>query len=222
MSSFAITLLTLLAQGDDSDRARDIAKDILGESRFTSSTSAPSTTPTSLPLRNLDIPQGGPSAPGWISGVMWSVIIALLVIAIAYAIIMILRVKRSPRSTSPSPEASEELDPLTIGDLGVYEDERDIATLLAAATAAFQSGDIALAIRIRFRAGLLQLDDIGALEFTPTLTTRQVSQAIHDPAFPPLGLTFDRAAYSTRESTSEEYLHFAASWEDLVRTGSSP
>jgi hypothetical protein len=69
--------------------------------------------------------------------------------------------------------------------------ERDAASAEAA-------GDLDQAIRLRFRAGLLRLDRVGAIRFRPSLTSSQVARTLRSHDFEELAATFDAVAYGGR------------------------
>ena len=64
---------------------------------------------------------------------------------------------------------------LGAGDLGPADDPR---ALERAAAEAERDGDWELAVRLRFRAGLLRLDERDAIAYRPSLTTGEVARAI--------------------------------------------
>jgi Domain of unknown function (DUF4129) len=63
------------------------------------------------------------------------------------------------------------------------------------AAAAEARGDLDLAIRLRFRAGLLRLDRIGAIRFRPSITSSQVARSLRSRDFEELAASFDAVAY---------------------------
>ncbi len=76
------------------------------------------------------------------------------------------------------------------------EDEsEDPDVLERAADKAERDGDLARAIRLRFRAGLLRLGAHGAIDYRPSLTTSEVRRALGSDTFNELARTFEAVAY---------------------------
>jgi hypothetical protein len=71
----------------------------------------------------------------------------------------------------------------------------DAATLEAAADAAERDGHYDQAVRLRFRAGLLRLDELGLVAYRPSLATAAVSRRLGSPAFDALARRFEEIAY---------------------------
>ena len=75
------------------------------------------------------------------------------------------------------------------------EDDLDPDVLLRAAAVAEARGNLDEALRLRFRAGLLQLDRVGAIRMRPSLTSGQVARALRLEEFDGLAATFDTVVY---------------------------
>ena len=79
---------------------------------------------------------------------------------------------------------------------GPTEDESEDPDLLErAADKAERDGDLARALRLRFRAGLLRLGARGAIDYRPSLTTSEVRRALGSETFNDLARTFENVAY---------------------------
>ena len=78
------------------------------------------------------------------------------------------------------------------GGLGPRDDPRKLER---EADEAERAGEWERAVRLRFRAGLLRLDERDAISYRPSLTTGEVARAIRSPTFDDLGVRFDRIAY---------------------------
>jgi hypothetical protein len=57
------------------------------------------------------------------------------------------------------------------------------------------AGEFEAAVRLRFRAGLLRLDELGALPYRASLTTGQVARRLRLRSFEPVGASFDAIVY---------------------------
>jgi hypothetical protein len=90
------------------------------------------------------------------------------------------------------------------GGGGDAEESLDPARLEREADAAERRGDLDRALRLRFRAGLLRLDDVGAISFRPSLTSGQVARRLRQPAFDDLAITFDGVAYGGRRASADD------------------
>jgi hypothetical protein len=78
---------------------------------------------------------------------------------------------------------------------GSGEDPRELERL---ADAAERHGDLEVALRLRFRAGLLRLGRARALPLRPSLRTREVRRALRSPRFDRLARDFDEVVYGRR------------------------
>ena len=67
-----------------------------------------------------------------------------------------------------------------------------------------RDGDYATAVRLRFHAGLLRLDDRGVIEYRPSLGTATVARRLHSPDFQRLAHDFDEVVYGGREATASD------------------
>lgn len=212
IASTAVRWVSAVFAADEGGDAREKARDILSQPRFAD---APPTTTTSLPNRE----PPAFSAP-WLEVVAWVLFVGILVAALVFIVMALLkaqpRVKRGRRNKKAQQAQQASTAAMAETELGSYEDERDIDVLLAAAARALADGNASLAIRLRFRAGLLQLDDAGRLEFLPTLTTRAVDRVVRSESFHSIGMTFDRTAYGDCIATAEEYELSDRAWAAVL------
>ena len=146
-------------------------------------------------LSGWHLPGGGGNVAGWISALLISAVIILLVYLVVRLIWAI--VNRSAAGSSSSDKSK--LGPLTRDDL------------LSAAALAAEQGDFATALRLRFRA-LLQLIDLPA---TTILTNHQIARrlskqcAAATPNFTALVGQFEDVWYGSQPCDQANYRHAA-------------
>ncbi len=92
----------------------------------------------------------------------------------------------------------------------------DPAELEALAEEAERRGRLDEALRLRFRAGLVRLDRMGALELRPGLTNRAVARALRSARFDGLAVDFDEVIYGGRAATSEDVGEARAEWPAVL------
>jgi hypothetical protein len=171
----------------DPDSARRAAQQILSDRRYRSG-------PTPRPLRgplqwlgdrlqSLFRPLGR-----LLSGLPWQIWLLAPIVVIALIVWTVARGRRgrvlhaaSGRAVRSSAEESEDRDAL----------ER-------AADEAECDGDLARAVRLRFRAGLLRLGDRGAITYRPSVTTGEVRRSLRSTRFDDLAGTFEAVTYGGR------------------------
>lgn len=90
------------------------------------------------------------------------------------------------------------------------------AVLERAADEAEREGNFERAVRLRFRAGLLQLDRRRVLTYRPSLTTGEVARAIHAPAFADVGGRFDEIAYGGRPAERDDAEAARRGWKAVL------
>jgi hypothetical protein len=91
----------------------------------------------------------------------------------------------------------------------------DPSELEARAGDADEHGDHAEAIRLRFVAGLLRLDQSGMIDFYPGLSNGAISAQLGDPTFDRLAAQFDRVVYGRRAAGPQDSQQAAADWAAL-------
>lgn len=96
------------------------------------------------------------------------------------------------------------------------EESLDIDELEAAAVSAEAAGDYSLALRLRFRHGLVTLRDNGAIELRPSMTSAQVGRRLRSPVFDGLARTFDAVVYGGRRASSDDLLAARDGWRHVV------
>jgi hypothetical protein len=101
------------------------------------------------------------------------------------------------------------------------EDGLDPEELERRAEEAERRGELDLALRLRFRAGLLRLDDAGVVRLRPGLTNAAVSRVLRSPRFDELAGDFDEVAYGGRPATPAQVATSRTAWPTLVETARS-
>jgi hypothetical protein len=198
----------------DPDTARRAARDIVGSRRF-----RPESVPKPLegvltwigdrlePLGNLL----SPIVDFFSHGIGLVLFIALLVAIVAVTAYQLSRTRMTHAARikrgNPSAPGSISLDPDQL--------ERD-------ATAAEAAGDLDLAIRLRFRAGLLRLDRVGAIRYRPSLTSSQVARTIRSRDFEELAGTFDAIAYGGRPADATDLVDARDRWPRVLTQARQP
>jgi hypothetical protein len=79
-----------------------------------------------------------------------------------------------------------------------------------------RDGDWELAVRLRFRAGLLRLDRRNVIVYRPSLTTGEVARAVDSPAFREVGDRFDAIAYGGRRAERDDAEHSRRAWAEVL------
>jgi hypothetical protein len=78
-------------------------------------------------------------------------------------------------------------------------------------------GDHEVALRLRFRAGLLRLDARGTIEYRPSLQTHEVARTLGSEAFDRLAAGFDDVVYGDRPARAEDVEAARRDWEAVLR-----
>lgn len=93
---------------------------------------------------------------------------------------------------------------------------RDARALERAAEEAAAAGDYEGAVRLRFVAGLLRLDQIQAIRFRPSLTTSEITGALSSTELEALARSFDEIAYGGRRALPADLEQARAGWRRLL------
>ncbi len=78
------------------------------------------------------------------------------------------------------------------------------------------AGDLNLAIRLRFRAGLMRLDRAGAIRYRPSLTSSQVAHTLRSRDFEELAARFDAVAYGGRTADAGDVSDARDRWPRVL------
>ncbi|MDQ1434921.1 MAG: hypothetical protein QOF59_1737 [Actinomycetota bacterium] len=200
-------LAARVTQAVDPGGARREAQHILSDRRFRS-TSTPR--PLRGPLRWLGDRLGTVFGPigrffGRIPGAVW----ILVLIAVA-ALIVVLAVRARRRLATRVPSTTKRTR-------GALEDnEEDPDALERAADEAEHDGDLARALRLRFRAGLLRLGDRGAIRYRPSVTTGEVRRTLASATFDDLAGTFEAVTYGGRTAAPPDIERARREWPRVL------
>jgi hypothetical protein len=201
----------VIAVGTPSGEARDEARRILSERRY----------------RGSDVPRPLHDALDWLGrrfhfvgrfydwlaglvgghGVV-ELVAAALVVALAAWVAVRLAARRASRDSALA---------------GVVGGERslDPRELERLAEEAELRGDLEIALRLRFRAGLLRLGRAHALELRPSLTTREARRALRNPRFDALARNFDEVVYGRRPPSSDDVAAARTEWPRVLEETSA-
>jgi hypothetical protein len=103
---------------------------------------------------------------------------------------------------------------------GLVDPAADPDALEAEAEAAEAAGDLDLAIRRRYEAGLVRLVRAGRLDLRPDTTPSRVAAMVADPPIAALTRTFEEVVYGGRPATASEVAEARAGWAALLGAGS--
>ncbi|HEU5214651.1 MAG TPA: hypothetical protein VFU30_03845 [Gaiellaceae bacterium] len=92
----------------------------------------------------------------------------------------------------------------------------DPAALERLADEAEQRGDLEIAVRLRFRAGLLRLARARALPGRPSLRTGEARTALHSARFDALARDFDEIVYGRRTPSADDVAAARSEWPRVL------
>jgi hypothetical protein len=82
-------------------------------------------------------------------------------------------------------------------------------------------GDYREAVRLRFLAGLLRLDERKAIAFRPGITSAEVSAILRSPAYDQLAGRFDAIVYGDDLADLDDHQHAVDGWRRVLETAST-
>ena len=97
----------------------------------------------------------------------------------------------------------------------------DPAELEGRADAAERAGHLEEAVRLRFRAGLIRLDEAGALAYRPSLTTGELTRRLRSSTFDDLAAAFDEIAYGGRPASGTDLTSARQGWARVLEEAGS-
>jgi uncharacterized protein DUF4129 len=184
--------------------ARRRARAVLSERRFRQSLPQP----FKRPLQRLgdwlqslwDRLPGGP-------GGRWG--LAIVAVAIAAAAVSLRGVRRR-RGTAECAAAARAPGGAAAEGAAALERRADEAE---------RAGDHALAVRLRFRAGLMRLGERDAIPYRPSLTTAEARRRLRSEPFDRLAADFDQIAYGGRAARDEDARAAREGWREVLGAG---
>jgi Domain of unknown function (DUF4129) len=143
----------------------------------------------------------GEHVPGG-NRLLWTVLAAAIVALAAWAAMRLARrrVRRRTRDVEAVTGARE-------------TDPRELERL---ADEAERRGDLEIALRLRFRAGLVRLGRAHALELRPSITTGEVRRALRNERFDRLARSFDEVVYGRRPPRTDDVAAARAEWPRVL------
>jgi Domain of unknown function (DUF4129) len=192
----------------DPNTARDEARNILSDGRFNHSTGP---RPLRKPLESVSdklrpVWERIVDALLWVPWYVWIVIgAAIVALVVAYVVSAIKRRATSApvaRTRKHGFDDNESEDPDEL-ERNADEAERD--------------GDLARAIRLRFRAGLLRLGARGAIAYRPSVTTGEVRRELHSDTFDDLATTFEGVAYGEQVAAPPDVDEARRGWSRVLQ-----
>jgi hypothetical protein len=192
----------------DAAAARQEARRILAERRFHASHPPRPLRPLLDALGRLVAPVGRAlsrlaSHLPFASGVFWA---ALVLVVVVFSVVVARSLaRRRDRRRLPRLLGSEK-DPA----LAPEALEREAA-------AAERRGDLALALRLRFRAGVLRLQRTRAVPAAAVLTSRELSRRLHSGEFDRTAQIFDEVVYGGRPAEPADVALSRDDWQQVLR-----
>ncbi len=177
-----------------------LARSIVSERRF-----HPAPVPRPLHSVLVSIGNAIESAFGTIGHVpyLWPVLVVLVAAgAVALSVRLIRGRERAAESAAFATPDGRRVDPTAL--------ERE-------ALAAERAGELERALRLRFRAGLLRLDDAELIDLRPGLTSGAIAARLHSARFDGLARSFDEVVYGGRTPATADVEDARSEWPRLLR-----
>jgi hypothetical protein len=134
---------------------------------------------------------------------LWA-LLGAAVVAIAIAVSM-----RTARRRLAAAEGAT----VAAGPEGAGRDPRELER---EADEAERAGELERAIRLRFRAGLLRLDQLRLIRFRESLTSGEVARRLRSAAFDALARSFDEVVYGRRAPRPEDAAAARDGWQAVL------
>jgi hypothetical protein len=141
--------------------------------------------------------------------VLWPV---LAVLVLAAAVLLARRSIRRRARAEVDEARGRRVGATTMDDPGQLERSADEAA---------RAGDLNEAVRLRFRAGLVRLDEQSVIALRPSLTTGEVARVARSPTFAGLAGTFEEVAYGGRSATRADVETARTAWPSVLEEATS-
>jgi hypothetical protein len=197
----------------DAARARESARDILDDPRYR-------TAEPPKPFRSvldrigdfLDRTVTQPIGRAWDALVRWipghetTLWVLLCIVVVGLVVLVAWRVGRRRQKGVAAHSRS-------VGGAPPRDRARDLERRAAEAEA---RGELKEAIRLWFRAGLVRLDDAGAIDYRSSLTAGQVRRRLRLEPFDRVSGAFEEVVYGGRAPDADDVSHMRSGWAEVM------
>jgi hypothetical protein len=197
--------LTSLFQTVDSERLRDEAERILSQPKYRVETTTSERFSTWIRDLWLAFLEFLDSVAGLVGGPL--VLGSMLVLVVVIVAVLVARNLGKRRARELEDRIRREHALARGVDPEELENDAD---------AAASRGDHSEAVRLRFRAGLLRLDESGRIKYRPGLTGAEIEDLLQSPVFDTLARRFDEIVYGRQPASSDDYTEAVAGWRSLL------
>jgi hypothetical protein len=136
-------------------------------------------------------------------GLSWPVVVLAIALVVGFAI-GVIAMRRRARIGFEEVDGGREFE---------GEDPRRLEELARQAEAA---GDLRAAIRLRFRAGVADLDNLGVISRGPTRTTAQIAGVLSSAEFETLAADLEAIVYGGVAATQEQASSARSTWPVVI------
>jgi len=134
--------------------------------------------------------------------VLWTIVAAVVVAIAAWVLVRLARRRgRADRLAAARAAAEHGMDPDELERLAVEAERR---------------GDLEIALRLRFRAGLLRLARARVLPGRPSLRTLEARRVLRNPRFDRLARDFDEVVYGRRPAREADLAAAREEWPRVL------
>jgi len=134
--------------------------------------------------------------------VLWTIVAAVVVASAAWVLARLARRRgRADRLAAARAAAEHGMDPDELERLAVEAERR---------------GDLEIALRLRFRAGLLRLARARVLPGRPSLRTLEARRVLRNPRFDRLARDFDEVVYGRRPAREADVAAAREEWRRVL------
>ncbi len=134
----------------------------------------------------------------------WWPVLVLALVVVGGVLVGRVVIKRRSR---PDRQVVERTSPLP---------DQDPDSIDALARQAELDGDLQRAVRLRFRAGVIRLERLGAVDRGPTRTDRQISERLNSSTFDALATDLESIVYGGSAATAEQAADAVSGWRTVT------